>query len=427
RAPIGGGDPTNPAVGPVLEGNDRVYSDPILAAASNTAIFEVLRVGEPRELWSKTFAGDLRLLREVDNFTRYEIVPPGQVLVHLEDGDLKEIALATGVERTLEDLATPIEDFIVSGDGSMLVLETDGGNTFTLPIAGGTPTDLGTSRDPLLLSPDGSWALLDDLSNDFLLVSTDGLVTRELVDLGSGLQFTEDSSYLIYRAFFSPNQLRSYEISTETITRLDEGIARPSGFNGVEWWNAGGSDVVFTFTGSFSIGRNLYRIGADGGGLQTALGTPEDGFDLREIRVSPDGRHAVFEVLNPDNFSLSDLYLTSITQGRSSILLDDADEAVFLGFTPDLSLALYQNQRPAYSSPLMAAPTNGTPPFALTPADFGDVQPGLEFSPDSQTVTFRVQRHNERIELHALDLDDFIIFSDGFESGDVSAWGGVVP
>ncbi|MEM8995778.1 MAG: hypothetical protein AAGF23_13410, partial [Acidobacteriota bacterium] len=426
RAPIDGGDPVNPAVGPGLEGNDRVDSPPVLAAASNTAIFEVLRVGEPRELWAKTFAGDLRLLREVDNFTRYQIIPPGQVLVHLEDGDLKEIDLATGAERVLEDLATPIEDFMVSEDGSRLVLET-GGSAFTLPTVGGTPTDLGTTRDPVLISPDGSWVLFDDFSNDYLLLSADGQTVTPLEDWGFGPRFSDDSSHLIYRASSSPVELRSYEISTEVVTRLDEGLVRPPDFTGVEWWSAGGRDVVFTFTRGSFRSRNLYRIRADGGGLQTALGPPEDSLDIRDIHVSPDGRFAAFQVTNLDDNSLSDLYLTSITEGRTARLLDDADEAVFLGFTPDLSLALYQNQRPAYSSPLMAAPTDGSSPFALTPADFGDVQPGLDFGPGGNTVTFRVQRHNERTELHALDIDDILIFTDGFESGDLSAWAGVVP
>lgn len=349
------------------------------------------------------------------------------MLVYLDGGDLKEIALATGAERLLEDLATPIEDFLVSEDSSMLLLQT-AGNTFSLPILGGTPTDLGIAREPLRISPDGSWALLDDLFNDYWLVSTDGQVARELDDFGLVPKFTGDSRYLVYQdSASSPRELRSYELATEITTHLDDGLVRPPGSSGLQSWNVGAHDVIFTYLVSLSVGRNLYRVSADGTGLVTALGPPVDGLDLREIQLSPDGRHAVFEVVNGDDSSLRDLYHATTTDDRSSLLLDDADEAVFLGFSPDSSMALYQNQMPEYSSALMVAPTNGVTPFALTPADFGDVQGGLDFGPGNNTLTFRVKRHDERIELHALDLDEFLLFADGFESGDLSAWAGVFP
>lgn len=69
----------------------------------------------------------------------------------------------------------------------------------------------------------------------------------------------------------------------------------------------------------------------------------------------------------------------------------------------------------------------GGTPFPLTPADFGDVVSRAQFGPAGNTMTFIVQRHDARTELHALDLDNFLIFSDGFESGDLSAWSVVIP
>ncbi|MEM1178485.1 MAG: hypothetical protein AAGM22_09080, partial [Acidobacteriota bacterium] len=259
RAPIGGGDPVNVEVGPTLESNDQVSSDPRFAAASNTAVFTVFRSGDPDELWSKTFAGDLRKLYEFNFSSRYEIAPPGNVLIYLDgSGDLREIALATGAERLLEDLATPIDDFLVSEDGSKVVLETSGG-TFSLPIAGGTPVDLGSFRDPIDISPDGTWALLDGSFGTFWLASTDGQTLRELEDLGSRPRFTNDSRFLVNEASNSPVELRSYEIATETTLRLDEGLERPSGFSRLDFWIVGEHDVLFTFVGSFSIGRELYR------------------------------------------------------------------------------------------------------------------------------------------------------------------------
>ncbi|MEO1086837.1 MAG: hypothetical protein AAFY88_21595, partial [Acidobacteriota bacterium] len=97
----------------------------------------------------------------------------------------------------------------------------------------------------------------------------------------------------------------------------------------------------------------------------------------------------------------------------------------FFGYSPDSSLAFYQSRQIPYSSPLMA--TDGARHFALTSADFGDVQEGLDFGPSGNTMTFRVQRHDERIELYALELDSVLIFFDGFESGDLSAWTSVFP
>ncbi|MEM1182040.1 MAG: hypothetical protein AAGM22_27075, partial [Acidobacteriota bacterium] len=168
------------------------------------------------------------------------------------------------------------------------------------------------------------------------------------------------------------------------------------------------------------------RISADGTGLVAALGAPADSFELREIEPSPDGRFVTFEVVDGQDFSLRDLYLASTTDAGFRKLLDRADELAFLGYTPDGSLAFYQRQSPEYSSPLMAVPTAGAAPFPLTPSDFGDVQEGLVFGPAGNTMSFRVKRHEERIELHALELDGILIFTDGFESGDFSAWSGVV-
>ncbi|MEO1086938.1 MAG: hypothetical protein AAFY88_22105, partial [Acidobacteriota bacterium] len=209
RAPVGGAEDPNVIVGPPMGPDDELGSVLALAPASNSALFEVSRPSNIVELWGKTFAGDLRLL--IDELStvgrRYDIVPPGHVIIVNEDGDLKEIDLATGAKRVLVDLAEPIlSNYQIAENGSSIVFSIAGAglneeNIYGAPINGGAPALLGTDVDgAVVIAPSGGVVLIVDDAGS-RLVSLDGQMLEVLPTLSGEPTFTPDERYLIYSAF----------------------------------------------------------------------------------------------------------------------------------------------------------------------------------------------------------------------------------
>ncbi|MEO1084240.1 MAG: hypothetical protein AAFY88_08355, partial [Acidobacteriota bacterium] len=411
----GGG---NRILSPPLGPNETVSAGPRLAGAVDAVLYEVRRASPaPREVWVTPFGGAPRLLFDLETIdSDYLLVEPGRVVIYRDAGLLRELDIDTGATRSLDASGLIAQEFHLSRDRSTLIVRANS-DLWSLPAAGGTPTRLRGGGAFVAVSPGGQWVLAREGAGNFTLAPADGGLETDLGFLSRLPRFTADGLNVIYRS--ATAELSSYDIAADQHVRIDGGVAEPGQFI-EDWWTLPGSDLIFGVTDDSSFERGLFRVSAAGGPVLPVFDGQVNGRQIYDVLPSPDGKHIVAAV-GSTTLGPRTLFIAPSTGGGVTRPLPRSEGAGALGFTPDSRALLYQGQNTDYTAPLRYVTVNGSGSAQLTPEGFGDVVAPITFGADGVLV-FEVEQHRERRELYTLDLDDFVLFVDGFESGDTSRW-----
>ncbi|MEO1084782.1 MAG: hypothetical protein AAFY88_11120, partial [Acidobacteriota bacterium] len=404
---------------PPLGEGEHLRDDFSFAKAGQRVIFTV-EGPERLDLWSAPVGGEAAAIRlnaaeqpldDPLHSAPFVSVPGGPWAVFYAEPSLYRVEvdggapalLTPGVEEIRSFGATPtgarvlFSSFSAQGESDLLLR--------SVSIAGG-PTSTVAGPEPcafsdFLFAPNSEWVtalcLFENNSEGRTLLAE--ISTGEsLMDPGSEPTFTADSSNLIYKAPLG-NLMRQPLIAGQP--RVDVDFARI--------FKVRGGQIVY------STGPTLKAL-AIGASESVTLAEAPGGFPfIEELEISPDGKRVVFGIplelgSDPDLFEVP---------SSGGVITPVATAVRDFSISPDSQRVFYQ--RP--DSFAVIDLRNGHVQNLL-PVGF-DAEPLPPFASTPEGVVFRARSHGRLVELLISELE--LVFFDGFESGDTSAWTSTVP